>query len=70
MKKYYKDGDWIIDELTMVTHLLSTPTAGANTFESKVGAAIGTCFAARTVLEEVIDVLKEVKNGVQNTETE
>ena len=69
MKNYYKDGEWIIDELVMVLQILEFPTSGANTYESKVGAAIGTCKAASTVIENVIDVLKEVKDGVQNSES-
>lgn len=70
VKNYYKDGDWIIDELNLVLQILDFPTSGANSYESKVGASIGTCRAARTVIENIMDVLKEVKDDIQNTKSE
>ena len=56
---YTKDKEWLRDELTLLSHVLSSPTISAMSASEKVGAFMGTHRAAVIILDGIIDAVKE-----------
>ena len=56
---YTKDKEWIRDELTLLSSILSQPTISTMSASEKVGAYMGTHRAAVIILEGIIDAVKE-----------
>jgi hypothetical protein len=58
---YTKDKEWLIDELTLLSSVLSSPASvcsGESSFE-RVGAYAGAHRAAVIILDGIIDAVKE-----------
>lgn len=63
---YTKDKQWLMDELALLTSVMSTPALGANTAEERVGAYMGTHRAAVIILEGIMDGLDEMEDNNDN----
>lgn len=56
---YTKDKEWLRDELTLLSSILSQPTISTMSANEKVGAYMGTHRAAVIILDGIIDAVKE-----------
>jgi hypothetical protein len=56
---YTKDKEWLRDELTLLSSILSQPTISTMSASEKVGAYMGTHRAAVIILDGIIDAVKE-----------
>ncbi len=56
---YTKDKEWLRDELTLLSHVMSSPTISSMSANEKVGAYMGTHRAAVIILDGIIDAVKE-----------
>lgn len=56
---YTKDKEWIRDELTLLSSILSQPTISTMSASEKVGAYMGTHRAAVIILDGIIDAVEE-----------
>ena len=56
---YTKDKEWLRDELTLLSSILSQPTISSMSANEKVGAYMGTHRAAVIILDGIIDAVEE-----------
>ena len=56
---YTKDKEWLRDELTLLSSILSQPAISTMSASEKVGAYMGTHRAAVIILDGIIDAVKE-----------
>ena len=56
---YTKDKEWLRDELTLLSSILSQPTISTMSASEKVGAYMGTHRAAVIILDGIIDAVEE-----------
>lgn len=56
---YTKDKEWLRDELTLLSSILSQPTISSMSASEKVGAYMGTHRTAVIILEGIIDAVEE-----------
>ena len=56
---YTKDKEWLRDELTLLSSILSKPTISTMSASEKVGAYMGTHRAAAIILDGIIDAVEE-----------
>ena len=56
---YTKDKEWLRDELTLLSHVLSSPTNSTMSANEKVGAYMGTHRSAVIILDGIIDAVEE-----------
>ena len=56
---YTKDKEWLRDELTLLSAVLSKPTISTMSANEKVGTYMGTHRAAVIILDGIIDAVEE-----------
>ena len=66
---YTKDKEWLRDELTLLSSILSQPTISTMSASEKVGAYMGTHRAAVITLEGIRDGLDEMEEDNDEHDT-